>query len=277
MGVTSYTVIEGEIVSENRSGVQSDYIPDSLGSTVALVNSSHQITDTYTYWPYGEVRSHVGTSVTAYTYCGTLGYRSDSIGYYARARELKASQTRWLTVDPIWPKMFAYGYVSSRPMTFIDPSGLRGRVWHPRKLPPWLQKPIKGTGPVGIVGGAVTLALLACIHDAAESGLYHDGNTPQQYRDWCVSCCNNIFSGVGGAIGGAVGSPAAGLGAIPGGLIGAAIGYFFAMGGCPCLCADLTGTEPCNPPKCYPGKWLPGSPSGDGGLVRKTGSSPVID
>ena len=124
MSVTSYTVIDGEIVSENRNGFQSDYIPDSLGSTVALVNASHQITDTFTYWPFGELRSHIGTSITAYTYCGTLGYRSDSIGYYVRARELKASQARWLTVDPIWPAMFAYAYAQANIVTLTDRSGL---------------------------------------------------------------------------------------------------------------------------------------------------------
>ena len=123
MGVASYTVIDGEIVSENRNGVQSDYIPDSLGSTVALVNSSHQITDTYTYWPYGEIRSHVGSSVTPYTYCGTIGYRSDSIGYYVRARELKAIQTRWLTTDSLWPLQFAFAAMKSSPTSNVDATG----------------------------------------------------------------------------------------------------------------------------------------------------------
>lgn len=37
MGVTSYLVIDGEIISETRNGVEADYIPDPLGSTVALI------------------------------------------------------------------------------------------------------------------------------------------------------------------------------------------------------------------------------------------------
>ena len=136
MGVTSYTVIDGEIVSENRSNVQSDYIPDSLGSTVALVNASHQITDTFTYWPYGELRSHTGTSVTAYTYCGTLGYRSDSIGYYAKAREYEATQARWITMDTYWPSEFPWSYVFCNPMSMIDVYGTFAQKRQSRRRPP---------------------------------------------------------------------------------------------------------------------------------------------
>ena len=31
-----YLVIDGEIISENRAGVEHDYVPDSLGNTVAF-------------------------------------------------------------------------------------------------------------------------------------------------------------------------------------------------------------------------------------------------
>ncbi len=123
MAVTSYLTIAGEIVTETRNGVRADYLPDPLGSTAALTNASQIVTDTFSYWPYGEVRSHVGTSQTSYTYCGTLGYRSDSVGYYARAREFEAEKTRCLTVDPIWPRERAYAYVKGQPVIGSDPSG----------------------------------------------------------------------------------------------------------------------------------------------------------
>ncbi len=35
-----YTVIDGEVLSEDRAGVKRDYVADSLGSTVALRNLS---------------------------------------------------------------------------------------------------------------------------------------------------------------------------------------------------------------------------------------------
>ncbi len=37
----SYLTIDGEIPSETRNGVESDYIPDQLGSTAALIHKPH--------------------------------------------------------------------------------------------------------------------------------------------------------------------------------------------------------------------------------------------
>ena len=56
MGVMneSYLTVNGEILSETRNGVESDYIPDPQGSTAALIDSSGAITDTFAWWPYGE-------------------------------------------------------------------------------------------------------------------------------------------------------------------------------------------------------------------------------
>src|SRR5947207_2497373 len=48
------TVVNGEVLSENRGGVKRDYLPDPLGSTVALLDNTQTKTDTFTYWPYGE-------------------------------------------------------------------------------------------------------------------------------------------------------------------------------------------------------------------------------
>ena len=42
------TVVNGEILSENRNGVIRDYVPDTLGSTIALLDNTryrHLITD----------------------------------------------------------------------------------------------------------------------------------------------------------------------------------------------------------------------------------------
>ncbi len=63
MGVTSYLTAKGEILSETRNGVESNYIPDPLGSTAALLDSNQTITDTYLWWPFGEQRSHIGASI----------------------------------------------------------------------------------------------------------------------------------------------------------------------------------------------------------------------
>jgi RHS repeat-associated protein len=128
MGVmsVSYTTINGEIVSENRNGVPSDYIPDALGSTIALLSDTHQITDSWTYWPNGQVRTRTGTNPTPHTFCGTVGYHSDLVDNltYVRARLLRPGLARWQTVDPLWPVQLAYTYAAGSPTTFFDRLGL---------------------------------------------------------------------------------------------------------------------------------------------------------
>lgn len=52
-----YSNFEGEIVHENRGGVERFYVPDTLGSTQALVDTSGATTDTFEYWSYGEEKS----------------------------------------------------------------------------------------------------------------------------------------------------------------------------------------------------------------------------
>ena len=125
MGVTSYLTIDGEILSETRSGIESDYIPDPLGSTAALINSSQTITDTFSWWPFGESRSHTGSSITPFGYGGTLGYHADSSGrVFVYVRVVQTAITSWQTVDPVWPVEPAFAYANCSPVSKSDPSGL---------------------------------------------------------------------------------------------------------------------------------------------------------
>lgn len=121
-----YTNFCGMVVSETRSGVERDYVPDTLGSTAALVDNSESITDRWEYWPYGEVSRRIGTSPTPFTYVGMLGYFKDLLDklFYVRARHLTPDLARWLTVDPLWPKQPAFRYARANPINLVDPSGL---------------------------------------------------------------------------------------------------------------------------------------------------------
>lgn len=128
MATTRYTVIDGEVLSENRTGTKRDYVPDPLGSTVALLDNTQTKTDTFAYWPYGEVASRTGTTATPFQFVGTAGYYRDSSSRtYVQARYLQTQQGRWMTQDPI---NFAGGdwnlfrYVSNNPPTLLDRSGL---------------------------------------------------------------------------------------------------------------------------------------------------------
>ena len=146
-----YTTFDGEIVHENRGGVASFYAPDTMGSTVALLNSSGVVTDTYSYWPYGEIQNHVGSSQTPFGFGGTIGYYTDVIGsfLYVRARYLRQALARWQTVDRLWPwqAAYPYGYCLGNPVSYVDPLGTRQK--RPQRIPPHRLPPRGG----GIGGG----------------------------------------------------------------------------------------------------------------------------
>ena len=128
MGTVRYTVLDGEIVSENRNGVKRDYVPDPLGSTVALLDNTQTITDTFSYFPSGTVASRTGMTATPFQFVGTKGYHADASGKtYVRARVLEPQKGRWLTQDPIGfagGNLNVYLCVHNWPVTLIDPSGL---------------------------------------------------------------------------------------------------------------------------------------------------------
>jgi len=124
---TRYTVIDGEILSENRAGVKRDYVPDPLGSTLALLDNTQTQTDTFSYYPYGEVASRTGTTATPFQYIGTLGYYQDNSGRtYVRARHLRTAHGRWITEDPIGfdgEDADLYIYSFNCPLSFVDIDG----------------------------------------------------------------------------------------------------------------------------------------------------------
>jgi len=125
MAVVNYLPVEGTLLSETRGGADFDYIPDPLGSVTAILDGSG-IVDTYNYWPFGEVRSHAGSSTTPFTFVGSLGYYQDVLNErtYVRARSYQPQYGNWLTVDPMWPLELPYVYALDNPTTAVDPSGL---------------------------------------------------------------------------------------------------------------------------------------------------------
>ena len=122
-----YTVIDGEVIAEKRNGVRSLYVPDPLGSTVALLDNTQTQTDTFGYWPYGENNGRTGTTAAPFQFVGTAGYYRDSGSRaYGRARTLGTQLGRWLTPDVVsfrsgLADLFAYA--GDRPLTLIDPIG----------------------------------------------------------------------------------------------------------------------------------------------------------
>lgn len=138
MPVTRYTSVSGRILAEKRGGTRQFYGADPLGSTAAIYDSSGNVTDTFTYWPYGEIRTSTGSSTTPFKFCGAWGYYGVATGrLYVRARYFRDQLARWQTADPLWPNLPAYTYALNSPVLTIDGTGLQPTSspgtppWHP--------------------------------------------------------------------------------------------------------------------------------------------------
>jgi len=115
------------LVEEDRGGVVTCYVSDTLGSVVKTTDASGNITSSTTYWPFGEVRTSSGTNPSPWGFVGTLGYYKDALArLYVRMRSLRTDLSRWLTVDLLWPWQASYGYVGNMPTWNIDIAGLFG-------------------------------------------------------------------------------------------------------------------------------------------------------
>src|SRR5207248_9259617 len=126
MPTIRYTTVNGEIIAEKRAGVRRLYVPDPLGSTVALLDNTQAQTDTFDYWPYGEERTRTGTTPTPFRFVGTTGYYRDSASRsYVRARALTTNRGRWLQRDAPIPTGApnAYAYSRSAPTAYVDATG----------------------------------------------------------------------------------------------------------------------------------------------------------
>ena len=121
-----YTTINGVLYHENRGGVETEYVPDTLGSLIQCRDSSGNVTYTADYWPYGEVRASTGSKASPWGFVGLLGYHTDiAKRLYVRARQYRPNVGQWQTVDPLWPDENAYGYSAQRPVDRMDVDGLR--------------------------------------------------------------------------------------------------------------------------------------------------------
>jgi len=104
------------------------FLTDALGSTRGLTDSEQNLTDIYTYTPYGELKDHNGTSENSFLYTGEQ-LDSETDDYYLRARYYSPNSARFLTRDtydgtagdPVTQNHYLYG--NSNPALFVDPSG----------------------------------------------------------------------------------------------------------------------------------------------------------
>ncbi len=126
----SYATVGGRLVREVRNSVITRYVSDPLGSVVQTRNSAGTLTSSTEFWPFGEVRTSSGSNPSPWGFVGTLGYFADLASrLYVRARYYRTNLSRWMTVDPLWPREPVYKYGRSSPIEVVDPSGWGQGVW----------------------------------------------------------------------------------------------------------------------------------------------------
>jgi RHS repeat-associated protein len=188
MGTTTYTTFNGMLVHENRGGVETEYVPDTLGSVMMCRDVNGNTTYTADYWPYGEVAVSSGTNPSPWSFVGTLGYYTDSApgSLYVRARTLLPLYGRWATVDPVWPRVAPYSYAGNQPILYSDPSG--------RIIPVLIYGCVLIIGGL-IVGGCSCSTLpIKCPHEGCNALCY---DTPKSgtWKDNCDMCCGAMWRG----------------------------------------------------------------------------------
>ncbi|MGH2459982.1 MAG: RHS repeat-associated core domain-containing protein, partial [Chloroflexota bacterium] len=99
-------------------------LPDGLGSTTALANSSGTIQTQYTYDPFGNATSSGAASANSFQYTGR---ENDGTGLdYNRARYYSPTLQRFISEDPLGfggGDANLYTYAGNDPITLTDPSG----------------------------------------------------------------------------------------------------------------------------------------------------------
>jgi RHS repeat-associated protein len=110
-------------------------LPDALGSTLALTDSTGTIKTQYTYEPFGTVTTSGESSWNSTTFTGR---EADGTGlYYYRARYYDPTLQRFISRDPLaeWAGVNFYSYVGNKPTLYIDPTGLLELCCRPVNMP----------------------------------------------------------------------------------------------------------------------------------------------
>jgi RHS repeat-associated protein len=118
------------LIGEETGSKYTSYHFDLRGSTIALTNSTGQVTERFQYSPYGVLLSGDMTK-TPFLFNGLYGVMTDSNGlYYMRARFYSPEMRRFVNQDILLggigdgQSLNRYAYVTGRPVSFVDPFGL---------------------------------------------------------------------------------------------------------------------------------------------------------
>jgi len=124
----SYITGPGGLPVEQISGSKAYYYyQDQLGSTRGLLDGRASTVASYTYGPYGDLKSSSGSITTPFQYAGQYT-DSESGLQYLRARYYDPASGQFVSIDPLRSlTMQAYAYTRDNPLSATDPSG-RGTI-----------------------------------------------------------------------------------------------------------------------------------------------------
>jgi RHS repeat-associated protein len=115
------------------------YLYDGLGSVANLTSSTGASEWTYSYEPFGAIRTQTKNDPNApanpMQFAG--GYDDSATGLYdLGARQYDTADGRFLSQDPVQPAsgdsdLSSYAYVDDEPLVAIDPSGMHGCSYWP--------------------------------------------------------------------------------------------------------------------------------------------------
>jgi RHS repeat-associated protein len=110
-----------------RSGTNSYFLQDGLGSVTSLSNSAGALANTYSYDSFGQRTAFMGTLTNPFQYTGRELDSETSLCYY-RARYYDPQNGRFISEDPIQFQGGSniHAYVRNDPVRLADPSGLKG-------------------------------------------------------------------------------------------------------------------------------------------------------
>jgi RHS repeat-associated protein len=114
-----------EALSRTDTNGTLTYLPDALGSTLALADNSGGLPTTYTYAPFGETSVSGTSSASPFQFTGR---ENDGTGlYYYRARYYDPVRGRFVSEDPLGlagGSSNFYSYAGNSPVGLTDALGL---------------------------------------------------------------------------------------------------------------------------------------------------------
>lgn len=133
--VRSYLWANGSLIAQVEAVGAVRYAHfNELGHLLALTDGSGNVTDEFSYHPYGRLVARTGTTETRFGYMAASGVmRSGYDLYLTRHRAYSGNLMRFLGRDPsgLSGGLNLYLYASGNPVLLIDPSGLCAETFHP--------------------------------------------------------------------------------------------------------------------------------------------------